>query len=136
MVLDRVNNIPFTDLVCSSPILFALKHPPPEHGHYFRVVLIGESVLGYFGHKVAMRPPSVIIGGLPHLGFNLRVVHDHIGPGNVVKVGIGKRKRAVKGRKERAYMVQRYCREEKWKEGRYRECREEKEMEGGREEGV
>ena len=31
-------------------------------------------------HQLTRRAPGVVVGGFPHLGLHLRVVHHHIGP--------------------------------------------------------
>ena len=67
-------------LVRSSPVLFRLKHSLPKHRHHLRVVFVSECVLSQFGHECSMWSPSLIIGSFTYFGFNLRVVHDHIGP--------------------------------------------------------
>ncbi len=67
-------------LVRSPPVFPALKHPPPQHGHDLRVVLVGERELGYLRHKGAVWTPSLIVGRLANLRLYVGVVHDHIGP--------------------------------------------------------
>lgn len=78
--ISTSSSINYSHLVCSPPVSPGLKHAFPQHGHHLRVVLIGEGVLGYFGHEGSVGSPRFIVGGFTDFGLHLRVVHDHVGP--------------------------------------------------------
>lgn len=62
-----------------------VQHPPPEHGHDLREVLVREGGQRQLLHLLAGGPPRLVGRGLAHLPFHFRVVHYNVCAGKPIQ---------------------------------------------------